>query len=182
MPPKPSNALVNRGPSGVANKQKPGSVARTGKHGLGEPRDKHTTSLVLRSGHTGIWGTGEVVRPTQTSQCVPVHATPDDVEDGARTTTSLPHTPYLLETHAVPKRHLARIRSCAPESVSRLALRPLPLLIISSQATHDHHPHRSSRVRRQDFGVCWLSTPKSRLELQPRHAHEFRPHHSIQRR
>ncbi|EJD52421.1 hypothetical protein AURDEDRAFT_181024 [Auricularia subglabra TFB-10046 SS5] len=60
MPPKPSNALVPRGVSGLANKQKAGGVARTGR-GNADDRDKQTTSLVLRHGQGGIWQSGEVV-------------------------------------------------------------------------------------------------------------------------
>lgn len=61
MPPKTSTALVNRGVSGLANKQKAGGVARTNRHGHGEARAKRTTSLVLRDGPGGVWGTGEVM-------------------------------------------------------------------------------------------------------------------------
>lgn len=61
MPPKQSQALVNRGVSGLAKKQGAGGVARTGRHGAHDPREKQTTSLVLRGGQQGIWGTGEIM-------------------------------------------------------------------------------------------------------------------------
>ena len=58
-----SQALTQRGVSGLAGTKKAGGLTRAGQQT--DARDKHTSSLVLRGGQHGIWGTGEIQLPGQ---------------------------------------------------------------------------------------------------------------------